>query len=196
MMMNKSKALRVLHGNMRIAERILKQQGELMPMFVFHCRDGNVLPCGAPLPENVKERDMTLNLVRTIGVAHDAVAMAMVHEVWMATAGPDYNPETDLRPSEREDKREYVMVMVEWRDEPTSTVRRIHTAREIERGEDAKITGLTGGKVIEDQADGHEMRGRMVNMIPPKRPDAAAIATAHELLKAFADRVHNADELH
>jgi hypothetical protein len=158
------------------AAKSLQQAGQVHAMFaVHHKRKGEnasaVMVADFSSPD---AKDMSVKAVRLMGVALDAYAITLVTEAWVATI----TPKTDaavaaLAPSEREDKREVLMVMMSAR----GATPQFASIREILRATDG---GISLGAA---EPDYEGMTGRMTQMLLPKPPTASQRAQARAVLE-------------
>jgi hypothetical protein len=144
--------------------------GQLAPMFVVHAHDGTIIPVLATWDNKSGHYDV----VKVICIAHDAIAICMICEGWIA--GARTREELEGRPpSEREDRKEVVSVTMSMRQ---PRVRSLSSWREIIRDWDGKITGV-GPELVPPGIQGV---GRMFELLPEERPSRRDREWAKKLL--------------
>lgn len=177
-----------LRFDMAFAEKVLLDRGEVSAMFIVHTKNG-VHALVTPWKDD-DEKAQCRRIVQLYCVAHDAVALTFITEAWvrsMAKAHGETDAEFDdrvsaVRPSQAEDRREVVMVVIAYRD-AAGERKVLFESREIQRRANGKPCGLVSFREIE-MNDGN-LEGRMVDVLPEQPPDALQRSAAHMLLKAM-----------
>jgi len=169
----------------QFAEKALKADGRLMPTFAIHTKTGIVI-VGAAF-ESTRQKRQIHDLVRLMALAQEAEGVSALGEVWLAheDAAPGETDEQLLArarpPTQREDRREAVSVMLNYRDPATGDVKAVSTLREIERDE----TGVTGLGAPMQNTD---PTGPTAQLLTEHRPTEVQVAMARHLLPIFAER--------
>lgn len=173
-----------LETDMGFAETWLRTHGQLMPQFLVHARNGKVHVVAGDVSSDERVR-VTAAIVRHMAIAHDAIAVSQMGEMWARFMHP-YDRESDadymarvaaVRPRDAEDRCEVVICQIYYRDE-TDTPRELSQTREIVRDADGKITGLAlrDTEVLESE-------GPMTHLMPEHRPSAEAQRYSRDILK-------------
>lgn len=103
------------------ARKILSREGYLMPV-IFLCKpDIQVLKDGTKVPvtkmytkmlsfKDRRDKYREFAEIKELCKVNSIVGFVFLTEAWAASQETDFNPETDKLPSEREDKKEIVLV--------------------------------------------------------------------------------------
>lgn len=171
--------------NIEFAESVLREHGELVPMFVVEAGSETHI-VGATF-RNAEEKRSIFALVRLMCIALDATALTFITEAWMRRIR-QYPGETEaamqariaaVPPSEAEDREEVIVVQTMYRDPETGERRAITGQRGIERDAAGKIVGLGAGDVEETGAT-----GAAGEIFPAEAPTPDAQSYAQRVLAA------------
>lgn len=153
-------AVELFDHDVAYAEATIRRTGELKPMFVVHGREATTI-IGATWTDE-PEKVAVMAWVKIYAIAHDAIALATFHEIWMT------NPATRQR-------REAVLVVHAWRTDEDEIEQR-HSIRPIRRDAAGTIVEL------DPALPPNPLVGRMFDLLVPARPTAALRERARELL--------------
>jgi hypothetical protein len=170
----------------KYAKDMLNKHGEVVAMFVVHCKSGDLKVVPAQWEDG--EQKMTLqNAVAVMAVAEEAPAISFISEAWQRKL-PKADDESEdqwlerasnLSDEQREalPAKEIVIVSCVYRENGERHV--IAASAEIVRDGDGDVTGTVdlGGD------DGPEdMTGPMVDILCPGEPTKEMIAEAKEIM--------------
>lgn len=168
---------KLFDSDVAFAESRIMARGEVAPMFSVHFEKDGQDGIAALIGDFASyETKMTsVNMVKIIAVAVDAYAVTLMTEAWVAHVDKNMDKAVaDLAPSDRQDRKEIVMVTMSRRDAGP-----LFSAREIVRDADGRVTGLAA-----DTAGDHTgFEGRMANLMPERRPTAHEQRRAESLLR-------------
>lgn len=154
-------ALKAFEADCEVVEAMIREQGELSAQFNILARDA-IVPVMAPdYGESDETRLRARQLVKILCIAHDALAVTFIMEAWMAEEW--VGRETGLRPADREDKREVVVLHQEYR-QGDEVLQRV-CSREILRGDDGSVSGLGPDRYA---GGGGRWGFRPLRLLPPE----------------------------
>jgi hypothetical protein len=169
--------------DMAFAERMLLKQGDVGRMFVMHAKDAQHV-MAAPWKGN-DEKARILTMVRAYCIAYDAEALSFISEAWIrhldrapGETEAEFRARSNaIRPSEAEDRREVVMVVIMYRD-AAGERQIVSDTREITRRDNGKPDGLTPYRMNEGM---DMLSGGIIETFPrwpasPEQRDLARIA--------------------
>lgn len=163
-----------LRFNVEFAKRCLRDDGTLGTFAVIHPRNGQSLIVVHP-DAGVTKKEF-FQTVMVIGVAEDAIAVALFSEAWMAPH------DTVVAPSQSERRQEVIVIAICYRNEDDE-LEWIGGCEIIERDASGKITGTK--KFDADGLGPENFRTR--NIMASRRPTPAQVAEANELLRTLSE---------
>jgi hypothetical protein len=170
----------------RYAKDMLTKYGEVVSMFIVHCKGGDLKV--VPAQWETGEQKMTLqNAVAVMAVAEEAPAISFISEAWQRHV-PMADDESEDQWMERADNltdeqrealpaKEIVIVSCVYRENGERHV--IAASAEMVRDADGDVTGTVdlGGK------DGPEgLTGPMVDILCPGEPTKEMVAEAKQIM--------------
>lgn len=159
------KALRArFDHDVRHAESVLLQDGQLAPMFAVTSGNGRLLPVMADFG-SPEAKQACVTAVRLLCVAEDAVMAVHMTEAWLVVG----DLALGVSPGQSDRRVEAVLVSINGR--VGQGVKCLSSVREILRGADGKPTGLRPlalpGGTRRSQVD---LGGPMSELLPPRLP--------------------------
>ena len=164
-------------ADVKFAEDQLIEAGVLAPMFIIK-NDNSIVPLLPDFSSADAKRQSTIQ-VKLIAVAINATSVTLMSEAWSVTMPVGESLEGMRPPSEREDRREVLLVSCHSRNS-----QRMVSAREILRGDDAKVIGF-GPNAEEFSKEAKSMQGGMADLLPPHIPTAQEQKFARDMLSRF-----------
>lgn len=137
-----------LDNDLTFATERLTETGSCPTMFVIHRKDGSLLIVGTPFTSPEQKHDVR-NFLRLACIAYDAVAVTFISEAWVrmlnqrsGEGDAAFRTRADaIAPSQAEDRREVVSVMLTYRDEG-ECCQTVGAMREIVRDAAGKPSGV------------------------------------------------------
>lgn len=154
-------------------ETMLRERGEVRPMFVVHCELG-LIPVLATFA-NAREKRMTYDFVRLLCAAYAAHAVAFIMEAWGADGLGDGTP-----PSQRPDRYEMLVVTLASRGE--NGIEKLASTRKMIRDTAGKFVALADANMA-TAFPGAEMEGPAFELLPERAPTPEETARAKQKLK-------------
>lgn len=176
----------------KYAKAMLMRCGEVSPMFVVHCKGGDLKVVSATW-EDSEQKHTLQSAVAVMAVAEEAQAISFLSEAWQRRV-PMADGESEDQWMDRADNltdeqrealpaTEIVIVSCVYRENGKRHV--IAASAEIVRDEDGDVTGMVdlGG---DDGPEG--LVGPMVEILSPEEPTQQMIARAREIMAAAEAR--------
>jgi hypothetical protein len=166
------------------SKRLFIARGSAPLLFIIVGHDGTKKVIAVPSPSDAATKRQVFSLIHLACTAFDAMAYLCISEAWerAATVGDSDRP--TVMPSEAEDRKEVLMVIMIYRDE-TGERRTLHRIHEIIR--DWK----TGAITLRDMTEmtDENFQGILVDILPEKRPSPAQRTAAQiEVNKLLTER--------
>ena len=156
----------------RYVAHAMDEFGRIVPLLFLIGANGPLLIVGDRLPD-VAAKQSFASTVRMVCVARAATACVLALEVWAKFAQPGEKLDLGESPSERIDRREFVVLMGE------SKTQCRQRFLPIIRSGNGKFFGL--GEAEESVSD--QLEGRFAHLLPAKTPNAEMRRLANIMLQ-------------
>lgn len=152
----------VIEQHYDYALKTLLEQGQLPFVFTLVDKQGRTLPILGAMPDN-DLKAMVYDFVRLNAIAHNAVAIIEVIESWIVFG----EIEPGLTPSQSNNRREVVLVIVALQDPGGGELLGKNEMREIIRDEDGEVISLEH-LGPEGQAAISDLKGPIADLLPKR----------------------------